>query len=155
MSIFEFLTKFLVFWHPWHPWVCIRSDLKPVWNRYERFLLQWNENFKICFRDLLTFNLSFFRMRMHRRKKKLKFNCLLAKNSCLYLKRFLSWSKLQKCENVPSTFFSRGWLLQWSTMDSHWIRKIWVEIAMSMDSCLVLLRYVDFRESKLKDRLCI
>ena len=28
MSIFEFLTKFLVFWHPWHPWVCIRSDLK-------------------------------------------------------------------------------------------------------------------------------
>ena len=25
MSIFEFLTKFLVFWHPWHPWVCIRS----------------------------------------------------------------------------------------------------------------------------------
>ena len=30
MSIFEFLKKFLVFWHPWHPWVCIRSDLKPV-----------------------------------------------------------------------------------------------------------------------------
>ena len=25
MSIFEFLTKFLVLWHPWHPWVCIRS----------------------------------------------------------------------------------------------------------------------------------
>ena len=25
MSIFEFLTKFLIFWHPWHPWVCIRS----------------------------------------------------------------------------------------------------------------------------------
>ena len=25
MSIFEFLTKFLVFWHSWHPWVCIRS----------------------------------------------------------------------------------------------------------------------------------
>ena len=30
MSIFEFLTKFLVFWHPWHPWVCIRSDLNPL-----------------------------------------------------------------------------------------------------------------------------
>ena len=30
MSIIEFLTKFLVFWHPWHPWVCIRSDLKPL-----------------------------------------------------------------------------------------------------------------------------
>ena len=30
MSIFEFLTKFLVFWHPWHPWVCIRSYLKPL-----------------------------------------------------------------------------------------------------------------------------
>ena len=30
MSIFEFLTKFLVFWHPWHPWVSIRSDLKPL-----------------------------------------------------------------------------------------------------------------------------
>ena len=30
MSIFEFLTKFLVFWHPWHPWVFIRSDLKPL-----------------------------------------------------------------------------------------------------------------------------
>ena len=30
MSIFEFLTKFLIFWHPWHPWVCIRSDLKPL-----------------------------------------------------------------------------------------------------------------------------
>ena len=30
MSIFEFLTKFLVIWHPWHPWVCIRSDLKPL-----------------------------------------------------------------------------------------------------------------------------
>ena len=30
MSIFEFLTKFLTFWHPWHPWVCIRSDLKPL-----------------------------------------------------------------------------------------------------------------------------
>ena len=30
MSIFEFLTKFLVFWHPWNPWVCIRSDLKPL-----------------------------------------------------------------------------------------------------------------------------
>ena len=29
MSIFEFLTKFLVIWHPKHPWVCIRSDLKP------------------------------------------------------------------------------------------------------------------------------
>ena len=27
MSIFEFLTKFLVFWHPW---VCIHSDLKPL-----------------------------------------------------------------------------------------------------------------------------
>ena len=25
MSIFEFLTKFLIFWHSWHPWVCIRS----------------------------------------------------------------------------------------------------------------------------------
>ena len=31
MSIFEFLTKFLIFWHPWHPWVCIRSDLKQIW----------------------------------------------------------------------------------------------------------------------------
>ena len=35
MSIFEFLTKFLVFWHPWHPWVCIRSDfettVKQIW----------------------------------------------------------------------------------------------------------------------------
>ena len=30
MSIFEFLTKFLVIWHPWHPWVCIRSYLKPL-----------------------------------------------------------------------------------------------------------------------------
>ena len=30
MSIFEVLTKFLVFWHPLHPWVCIRSDLKPL-----------------------------------------------------------------------------------------------------------------------------
>ena len=30
MSIFEFLTKFLIFWHPWHPWVCICSDLKPL-----------------------------------------------------------------------------------------------------------------------------
>ena len=30
MSAFEFLTKFLIFWHPWHPWVCIRSDLKPL-----------------------------------------------------------------------------------------------------------------------------
>ena len=102
-----------------------------------------------CFLFYSNENLSFFRMRMHKRKKKLKLNCPLAKNSCLYLKRFLSWSKLQKCENVPSTSFSRGWLLQWSTMDSHWIQKIWVEIAMSMDSCLVLLRYVDFRESKL------
>ena len=27
MSIFEFLTKFLIFRHPW---VCIRSDLKPL-----------------------------------------------------------------------------------------------------------------------------
>ena len=25
MIIFEFLTKFLVLWHPWHPWVYIRS----------------------------------------------------------------------------------------------------------------------------------
>ena len=30
MSIFKFLSKFLVFWHPLHPWVCIRSDLKPL-----------------------------------------------------------------------------------------------------------------------------
>ena len=30
MSIFEFLTKFQVIWHPWHPWVCIRSDFKPL-----------------------------------------------------------------------------------------------------------------------------
>ena len=30
MSIFEFITKFLVFWHPWHPWVCIHSDLNPL-----------------------------------------------------------------------------------------------------------------------------
>ena len=30
MSIFEFLTKFLVIWQPWYPWVCIRSDLKPL-----------------------------------------------------------------------------------------------------------------------------
>ena len=30
MSIFEFLTKFLIFWQPWHPWICIRSDLKPL-----------------------------------------------------------------------------------------------------------------------------
>ncbi len=27
MSIFEFLTKFLIFWLPWHPWVCIRSSI--------------------------------------------------------------------------------------------------------------------------------
>ena len=27
MSIFEFITKFLVFWHPW---VCIHSDLNPL-----------------------------------------------------------------------------------------------------------------------------
>ena len=27
MSNFEFLTKYLVFWHPW---VCIRSYLKPL-----------------------------------------------------------------------------------------------------------------------------
>ena len=26
MSIYEFLTKFRIFWHPW---VCIYSDLKP------------------------------------------------------------------------------------------------------------------------------
>ena len=25
MSIFEFLTNFLIFWHHWHPWVCVRS----------------------------------------------------------------------------------------------------------------------------------
>ena len=25
MSIFEFLIKSMVFWHPWHLWVCIRS----------------------------------------------------------------------------------------------------------------------------------
>ena len=31
MSIFEFLTKFLIFWLPWHPWVCVRSDLKQIW----------------------------------------------------------------------------------------------------------------------------
>ena len=31
MSIFEFITKFLIFWHPWHPWVCVRSDLKQIW----------------------------------------------------------------------------------------------------------------------------
>ena len=30
MNIFEFLTKFLIFRHPWHPWVCIRSDLKTL-----------------------------------------------------------------------------------------------------------------------------
>ena len=30
MIIFEFITKFLAFWHPWHAWVCIRSDLKPL-----------------------------------------------------------------------------------------------------------------------------
>ena len=40
ISIFEFLTKFLVCWHPWHPWVCVRSD----WNRFEPFLLQCNHN---------------------------------------------------------------------------------------------------------------
>ena len=28
MSIFEFLTFFLIFWHPW---VCVRSDLKQIW----------------------------------------------------------------------------------------------------------------------------
>ena len=31
ISIFEFLTKFLVFWDPWYPWVCARSDLKQIW----------------------------------------------------------------------------------------------------------------------------
>ena len=31
MSIFEFLTKFVIFWHRWHPWVCVRSDLKQIW----------------------------------------------------------------------------------------------------------------------------
>ena len=31
MSIFEFLNKFLIFWHPWHPWVCVRSGLKQIW----------------------------------------------------------------------------------------------------------------------------
>ena len=25
MSIFEFLTNFLIYWHPWHPWGCICS----------------------------------------------------------------------------------------------------------------------------------
>ena len=30
MRIFEFLTKFLVIWHPRPPWVCICSDLKPL-----------------------------------------------------------------------------------------------------------------------------
>ena len=31
IKIFEFLTKFVIFWHPWHPWVCVRSDLKQIW----------------------------------------------------------------------------------------------------------------------------
>ena len=31
MGIFEFLTKFQVFWHPCHPWVCVHSDLKQIW----------------------------------------------------------------------------------------------------------------------------
>ena len=39
MSIFNFLAKFLVFWHPWHPWVCIHSDLKPLFETDEWFLL--------------------------------------------------------------------------------------------------------------------
>ena len=30
MMIFVFHTKFLIFWHPWYPLVCIRSDLKPL-----------------------------------------------------------------------------------------------------------------------------
>ena len=30
MSIFVFLTKFLIFWHPRHPRVCICSNLKPL-----------------------------------------------------------------------------------------------------------------------------
>ena len=35
MSIFEFLIKSMVFWHPWHLWVCIRSvcwkwNLEPI-----------------------------------------------------------------------------------------------------------------------------
>ena len=32
MSIFQFLTKFVIFWHPWHPWVCVRSVYRwAVW----------------------------------------------------------------------------------------------------------------------------
>ena len=39
MSIFEFLIKFTVFWHPWHPWVCIRSVCwNKIWNRLKQFL---------------------------------------------------------------------------------------------------------------------
>ena len=30
MNFDSFLTKFLIFLHPLHIWVCIRSDLKPL-----------------------------------------------------------------------------------------------------------------------------
>ena len=44
MSIYEFLTKFLVFWHPLHPWVFIRSAVyaeSEIWNRFKQFLPVW------------------------------------------------------------------------------------------------------------------
>ena len=29
-SIFEFLRKILIIWHPWHLWICVYSDLKQI-----------------------------------------------------------------------------------------------------------------------------
>ena len=46
MSIFEFLTKFLIFWHPWHPWVCVRSDLKQIWVIPPTVFLISSDNFR-------------------------------------------------------------------------------------------------------------
>ena len=53
MSIFEFLTKFLVFWHPW---VYIRSDLKPLFETDmsdSSYSEKLNHTQFICLRTLL------------------------------------------------------------------------------------------------------
>ena len=79
MSIFKFLTKFLIFWHPWYPWVCIRSDLIQIW-AIPPTVRTWVIGIsckvifpRSSFRHRLRKHCTSIQLRRKRRKKKTKF----------------------------------------------------------------------------------
>ena len=101
MGIFEFLTNFLVFWHPWHPWVCIRSVCRK-WNLKQIEAIPPIVHFiNNCF---YTTKMSLTQPRI---KIKLVFGCIFNWRQVQVTKRFLYNDKMCKWQSCGLSSFAR------------------------------------------------